>query len=128
MRPWGKLCAAYPRQDMGVATAAVYHERLQRYDIELLIGSVNLAIDRCVFFPTVAELIENVALLGAGRQRLLDEPRPSKEEARAVLESLHASIRDFEAADLKVNEKRIADRKEVLRKQAEMLGVKKSDS
>lgn len=122
MRPWKELCDAYPRQELSSGTARKYYDRLQKFDVEILMAAVNVAIDRCKFFPTVAELIENIALQsrGNGAAYLDDEPRPSKEEAQRILEQLHQSIQDFESADMKVNEQRIAERKDLLRKQAKM--------
>jgi len=120
--PWAKLCAAYPRSENSKATVAIYHERLKKFDAEHLMAAVNIAIDRCKFFPTVAELIENIASLTES-QTFLDEPRPSKEEAGAILAALHEQIRQSESADLKSTEKRIADRKAELSQQAKRLGV-----
>ena len=92
MGPWAKLMAAYPRTEITEATTVLYHERLARYDLGLIMAAVNMAIDKCTFFPTVAEIIESIEAVTAAtikkRPALLDEPRPSKEEARAVLAEL----------------------------------------
>ena len=124
MLPWAKLCAAYPRHDLSAATLTVYYERLARYDINRLVVAVNLAIDRCKFFPTVAELIESVASLAPAHNSFISEDRPSREEAKAVLESLHAAVREFESKDLAAREKKLAERKLELKNQARRLGVK----
>lgn len=121
--PWGRLCAAYPRSENTTLTVAVYHERLRKFDPDSLLAAVNLAIDRCKFFPTVAELIEIIASLQQPAR--IDEPRPNKEEARAVLAALHESIQRFESADMKNAETKIAARKAELRAQAVRLGVRK---
>jgi hypothetical protein len=119
MRPWAELCAAYPRQEVGAATARKYHERLQKFDVATIQAAINIAIDRNKFFPTVAEIIENIAAM-TPKAGLLSGSRPTKEEAKAVLDALHQAIQDYENVDLQ----KIADRKALLREQARKLGVK----
>jgi hypothetical protein len=117
--------AAYPRSNVTEATTVIYHERLKRYEPELIMAAVNMAIDRCTFFPSIAEIISDIAGITARNTLLLDASRPDRDEAKAVLEALHKLTEELEARDLEVKEKRIADRKAELRRQAEQLGVKR---
>ncbi len=119
MKPWAELCAAYPRQEVGAATARKYHERLQKFDVAVIRAAVNIAIDRSKFFPTVAEIIENIASLPP-KGGLANSSRPSKEEAKVVLDALHRAIQEYEAVELQ----KIADRKQLLWEQTKNLGVK----
>src|SRR5688500_215239 len=63
MRPWAKLCAAYPRYDLGKATVTVYHERLCKFSVDDLVRAADILIDSCEFFPSVAEIIETIRRL-----------------------------------------------------------------
>ena|SRR5262244_1831251 len=57
---WAKLCAAFPRQEVTVATMAIYFERLSRFDEAKLEKAVLESIDKSTFFPTIAEIIQRI--------------------------------------------------------------------
>ncbi len=86
-------------------------------------AAVDLAIDRCVWFPTVAELLENISLVGQRRTQKQIEARPSKEEAQEVLKQLQTVLHDLESKDKKAKEVKAEARKAELKKQARALGV-----
>jgi len=122
-KAWAKLCAAYPRMELSQATTEVYYERLGRYDYGKIMGAVDLAIGRSKFFPTVAELLENIAN-GRSQSLRIDEPRPSQEEASRVLESLRKLLAK-ETVEMDARELDKAEaRKKLLSEQAKQLGVK----
>ena len=86
-------------------------------------GAVDLAIGRSKFFPTVAELLENIAN-GHTQSLRIDEPRPTPEEASRVLESLRKLLAK-ETVEMDARELDKAEaRKKLLREQAKQLGVK----
>jgi len=109
--------------ELSQATTEVYYERLGRYDYGKIMGAVDLAIGRSKFFPTVAELLENIAN-GHTQSLRIDEPRPTPEEASRVLESLRKLLAK-ETVEMDARELDKAEaRKKLLREQAKQLGVK----
>jgi len=73
--------------DLSTQTVAVYYERLCKYEASKIMAAVDLSIERSKFFPTVAELLENIAN-SRSQQLRIDELRPSPEEAGRVLADL----------------------------------------
>lgn len=59
-RIWAKLCAAYPRQDINAQTAEIYYELLSPYSKEQVLDAINGVIAASKWFPTVAEVIEEI--------------------------------------------------------------------
>jgi hypothetical protein len=58
--PWGRLVAAYPHKDTPAATVAIYHEMLSGYEQRDILEAVNRLIPRCKYFPTIADIIEQI--------------------------------------------------------------------
>jgi hypothetical protein len=110
--------------DLSQATTEVYFERLRKYDAQQIMRAVDLAIERSKFFPAVAELLENINSAQPARSKLLDAPRPSKDEAAKILASISEMIHRLEDNSLLSDTKRLEERRKLLRKQAEQLGVK----
>jgi hypothetical protein len=88
--------------------------------------AVEMAIDDCIFFPTIAELRQNIATIIEPSKTLLEEPRPSKEETAKVLESLGIFIKTQEQLDNEKQSAKIRERKAFLRKQAVVLNATES--
>ena len=122
---WAELCAGYPHTSTTAGTMMRYYSRLNRYTEAQLRTAGNLAADECEFFPTPAKIIALIRLENdvPDRPTLLDEPRPSKEEATRLLEDLHAYIKQSEAIDDKRHTEKVFRRKAELRAQAVVLGV-----
>jgi hypothetical protein len=99
----------------------VFYEHLCRYDVASIFVAVNEAIRKSRFFPSIAELIEAIPPPPTSGQKLLELGPPSKEEAKAVLAQLRPYIAECERRDAEREQKRIAERKEFLRKQAEVI-------
>jgi len=57
---WAKLCAAYPRQDTTSATAEVFFEQLSLYTQEQVSDAIDGVIATSKWFPSVAEIIEQI--------------------------------------------------------------------
>ena len=79
---WARLCAAWPRHELSVATTAVYYDRLRRFKAEDLRRASEVLIDNCEYFPSVAEIIETIQRLPRPKQKLLDISSPLTEEQR----------------------------------------------
>lgn len=122
-RPWAKLCAAHPRYEIGEATLTVYHERLCKFSVEQIMAAVDTEIDNNKYFPSPAELIENIRaqVVTGGLKQIAEPTRPTREEAQVMLEQLHIAIRKFESEDQKKRAKQIAARKLQLQDQARKL-------
>lgn len=123
MKPWAKLCAAHPYFDASAATLTVYHERLCRFDVAVIMRAVDAAIDNITRFPTVHELIEIIERLPASDRKLLDEPRPSPEQIAKAQETLQEFIRQAEHRDMKKQTVNVEERKRLLREQALALEI-----
>jgi len=88
---WARLCAAFPRTEVTIATTALYYERLQRFKPEQLRRAADILIDNCEYFPTVAEVISTIQRLPTPKPPILLEERPDPEvvkKARQLLTDL----------------------------------------
>lgn len=95
----------------------VYYERLCRFSRERLLEAINTTIDRSRFFPTIAELIENIPPPTKVRRL----PPPSEEEAKSILTQLRGMIEKYGTMDDEKAKDRIAKRKKLLKEQAKAL-------
>ena len=57
---------------------AIYYQRLSKYDVAQLVAAADSCIDRCKFFPTVAEIIDAISPIPKPAQKLLGEPHDPK--------------------------------------------------
>lgn len=87
--------------------------------------AVDLAIDSCTFFPTISELIENIKSqrTSSTTSNILIEPKPTPDETNNVKAMLAELICAAEKQLTAKEEKRLQDRKTLLREQAKKLGV-----
>ena len=58
---WARICAAYPRQDTTTTTAEVYFNALSKYSEKDVEKAVEAVIEQCKWFPTIAEIVEEIS-------------------------------------------------------------------
>ncbi len=54
---------------MSPATIEIYFEHLSQFDTGMLVKAAEMAIDTCKFFPTIADIREQIKLLKQQSQR-----------------------------------------------------------
>ena len=74
MKPWARLCAAYPRFEISEPTMTVYYEHLCKYDCQQLIAAIDICVAHSPYFPAVAEIIAAIKPRTKPNVKLLGEP------------------------------------------------------
>jgi len=115
---WARLCAAFPRTEVTIATTALYYERLRRFKPEQLRRAADILIDNCEYFPTVAEVISTIQRLPKPKAPILLEERPDPEVVRKARQLLTDLIKEKSVPKTAVDEEA---RKKLLREQAALL-------
>lgn len=122
---WVGLCAAYPQAQVGADTLDKYYEFLAGHEIAQIGEAFRTAIQRCKFWPSIAELTEilRAQYRAPATDLTFGESSPlTRDEARSILGEL---LGKFQEADNKKRRKREAEQKAKLREQAmKILGVK----
>lgn len=97
---WGRLCAAYPKNDTTTTTIEVYFERLSAYEKPAVLEAIGECMDTSKWFPAISEIIENInsprgcihrvflAEIASKKSMLVASERHSEERLKAFAENI----------------------------------------